>query len=436
MARRFPTSISLILYVTCALLAAGPVGADVLHLKDGVQLEGDVERLADDRLRIHTAGGLVEVPRARVVRHVVGDGPRTRLLAAKAKLAATDVRGRYALALEADAAGQPDLHASLLREVLAAQPDHVAVRRALGYEQVDGAWLTQDEARRRSGLVLFEGAWRLPADVEGRSRGVEAPTLPKATDLARVVRLLESVAGDNEAVSHAARLALARTEPTLQQAGARQALLAKDPVVRRAACAHLESMGDESALRPLIFSGARDQDASVRARAVEAAVAFGHDDVAVPFVRALGSKNPRLAANAAEALAQIGDQRAAGYLVKRLTSHGHSTRNFVAFVNQVSYVRDYDVEIAQASNIANPDVATLMEGVILDVKVLDAAITQTWLEPLIVDAFARLVDQPLRTKAEVVAWYRANQARLPDFPPKPGQRAPRRTAKGKVVGAQ
>ena len=31
--------------------------------------------------------------------------------------------------------------------------------------------------------------------------------------------------------------------------------------------------------------------------------------------------------------------------MKRLRSHGSATRNFVSFMTQVSYVRDYDVEI-------------------------------------------------------------------------------------------
>ncbi len=37
-------------------------------------------------------------------------------------------------------------------------------------------------------------------------------------------------------------------------------------------------------------------------------------------------------------------------------------------LNQVAYVADYEVEIAQASNIANPVVQTILDGIVLDVR--------------------------------------------------------------------
>ena len=231
----------------------------------------------------------------------------------------------------------------------------------------------------------------------------------------------------------AARLALAKSSESVLLAGAKSALFDEDPSVRIAGAGVLGDLGDEDGLRALIFSGARDNDAAVRRAAVEAASSFGHDDTAIPFVRALGSENLRLAANAAEALAQIGDERAAGYIVKRLTSPGSSTRNFVAFLNQVSYVRDYDVEIAQASNIANPDVATINEGVVLDVKVLGASFTKTWIEPILVDSLSQLAGRPLRSRAEALSWWAEHGEAWPAFPERPGKRAPRRS-KGKVIG--
>ena len=204
--------------------------------------------------------------------------------------------------------------------------------------------------------------------------------------------------------------------------------------MRAASARLLAELGDEAALRPLIFSAVRDADAGVRREAVEATKAFGHDDTAIPFVRALASANPRMAGNAAQALAGLGDQRVVGYIIKRMHSSGSSSRNFVAFLNQISYVRDYDVEIAQASNIANPDVATLQEGVVLDAKVIGATFTKTWLEPILVDAVGSLVGQDFHTADEAMRWYAANRENLPHFPEKPGKRAPRRRG-GRFVGA-
>ncbi|MCA9000990.1 MAG: hypothetical protein KDB61_03635, partial [Planctomycetes bacterium] len=46
----------------------------------------------------------------------------------------------------------------------------------------------------------------------------------------------------------------------------------------------------------------------------------------------------------------------------------NSARSHLAVLNQVSYVQDFDVEIAQASSIADPVVRVTHEGVILDVR--------------------------------------------------------------------
>ncbi len=51
----------------------------------------------------------------------------------------------------------------------------------------------------------------------------------------------------------------------------------------------------------------------------------------------------------------------------RITVYNTQRAN-VSVLNQVSYVQDYEVEIAQASNIANPVVQTILDGVVLDVR--------------------------------------------------------------------
>ena len=51
----------------------------------------------------------------------------------------------------------------------------------------------------------------------------------------------------------------------------------------------------------------------------------------------------------------------------RITVYNTQRAN-VSVLNQISYVQDYEVEIAQASNIANPVIQTIQEGVVLDVR--------------------------------------------------------------------
>ncbi len=407
--------------------------ADVLTTKDGLVLEGKVEKLENGWYRVTTDKGKVDMAPRSVAAVKYGVSPRAEFLREAASVDTKDAVGQYRLALKASEAGLDDLADAAYRHVIAQNPDHPAARRALGFERLDGKWVESATARRGKGLVLYQGRWMLPAEVEAVTSDKDAPELAVPADEERTRVLIRTLANGSDPLKRAARLALARTSSSLLLKAALDTLYDSNAEVRATSARLLAELGDESALRPLILSGARDREASVRREAVLAADSFGHDHTAMPFIRALYAKNPRIAANGAEALAMLGDQRAAGYIVKRLRSHGSSTRNMVAFLTQVSYVRDYDVEIAQASNIANPNIATLQEGAILDVKVVGASYTKTWIEPILVKAFSELVDQPLRSRAEVEAWYAENKDRLPDFPKKPRQRAPRRI-KGKLIG--
>ncbi len=60
-------------------------------------------------------------------------------------------------------------------------------------------------------------------------------------------------------------------------------------------------------------------------------------------------------------------QRVQEITAPRITVYNAQRAN-VSVLNQVSYVADYEVEIAQASNIADPVVQTIQEGVVLDVR--------------------------------------------------------------------
>ena len=56
----------------------------------------------------------------------------------------------------------------------------------------------------------------------------------------------------------------------------------------------------------------------------------------------------------------------------KITAYNHSRAN-VTVLNQVSYIQDFDVEIAQAAQIGDPIVQTLRDGVILDITPIVSA---------------------------------------------------------------
>jgi len=95
-------------------------------------------------------------------------------------------------------------------------------------------------------------------------------------------------------------------------------------------------------------------------------------------VRALGSDYASVRENAAEALGAMAYPVAVEPLVARLGAISSSGRAAGAYRSpgavlfagrQVAYIQDFDVEIANASSIADPQVNVLQEGAVLDVRV-------------------------------------------------------------------
>lgn len=404
--------------------AAGPESAraDVVTTTEGLVLDGRVETASDGAVTVTTNGGVVRLPKDRVKSVVAGEGAATRHAAALAALAKDDLDGRFRLALRAEADGAVAVARDAYASVVALDPEHAAARRALGYERVGDVWLPETEARRRRGLVLFDGGWMLPAQAEAAARakdGKETVTSGGDRTLADVLRTL---AGSDDVLARAARERWSLAPAAMRHATATALLRDRAPSVRRAACLELSACGDEAALKPLLATALYDPDSDVRRDAVVAAASFGHDDTAVPFVRALTSMHPSLVANAGRALASLGDPRGIVYIVKRIISHGESPRAVVEVLRRQSYIRDYDVEVAQASNIANPVVGIATEGIVFDAKVLDLSMDRTVVETVLIDSFNTLSGAHATDVAGVAAWADAHPEKMVGFPPTPASR--------------
>lgn len=405
--------------VAFATLHARPAGADWVRTKDGLVIEGPVAKEADGSVTVTTEKGTVRLAASRVDQVQTGEGPRAAL---RRELDATDHKDAdalYRVGLLAESKGQPDLAKEALVAVIALQPDHAAARRALGYEKVDGSWITVPEARRRRGLVLYAGAWVLPVEAEAAAKA-EAAASPAAFTPAdeHLPDVMRTAAHGEEALARAAALKLARTDAKERLPVALALLGDPDPKVRAWACIHLASIGDQSALKPLVFSAVRDRDPDVRREATVAAASFGHEDVAMPFLRALGSTHEGIAVNAARALEVLGDTRAVATIVKRISGHGGSPRVVMETLTKTAYVRDYDVEIAQAANIANPVVGVVQDGMVFDVHVLDAAIQRTVLETVLVNTFNSLTGANVKDAQGVLAWWSEKGKSRPEYQPK------------------
>ena len=120
-----------------------------------------------------------------------------------------------------------------------------------------------------------------------------------------------------------------------------------------------------------------DRSKEVREQAIAIAQPHVADEHVTYMSGGFAHSHPTVRTRTADALAGLGHPSAIPLLVKAgphaaagLAAAGDgSTRGHVAFLRQQAYIRDFDVEVAQAAFIADPKVDVLQSGAVLDVTV-------------------------------------------------------------------
>jgi hypothetical protein len=225
---------------------------------------------------------------------------------------------------------------------------------------------------KSKGFVSRDGKWILKEEADALDR--RAAIEKQATEEEkRAAKLLESLGDRTPAVAKYAAEALAAVEPDLRRrlylVGARH----RNEAVRAASAKGLGVKGDEGVVRTLLQLAVKDGDAAVRDAAAHSLKAVALPEIATPLIRTLDAGNASMRMNAAHALQVMGTRRSVETLIRRVHwVAGASNRANVQVLNQVSYISDYDVEIAQLSQIGDPIVSQLRDGVVLDVKVWGA----------------------------------------------------------------
>ena len=353
------------------LLLIVPLGfADTVVLNNGLEVsgavaerDGSVEVLRDGKTRVF--------PRDRVKEIRKGESRSEELARRAAALPADDAQAWYKLGLWARESGAPGAR-GVFEKVIAIDPDHRAARRELGYEFVDGTWVSGDESMRRKGFVLAGGRWILPAEADELMRTGLMEQAP-VTDAHRksAAEVADALTDDDKEI----RAAAMETASTLPDAALldpmKKLLLAPHVDTRVFAVKTLSRIGDRTALPFLIRSSMYDAKEDVRNAAFRAIKGFKDADVFYPYARATLSNEPLASIQGAKALAALGDMRGVDVILRKVSiALGAAGRANIMVGQQNSYIQDFDVEIAQAAAIGDPIVQTIRDGIILDVKVL------------------------------------------------------------------
>lgn len=230
------------------------------------------------------------------------------------------------------------------------------------------------------GFVARDGKWILKEEADALDRRA-AMAKEASEEEKRAAKILESLGDRTPAVAKYAAEAMASLEPDLRRrlylVGARH----KNDAVRAASAAGLGLKGDEGVVRTLLQLAIKDGNAEVRSAAANSLKTVALPEIASPLIRALDAENANIRMNAAAALEVMGTRRSVETLIRRVHwVAGASNRANIQVLNQVSYISDYDVEIAQLAQIGDPIVSQLRDGVILDVKVFGAEGTSIEIE--------------------------------------------------------
>ena len=105
-------------------------------------------------------------------------------------------------------------------------------------------------------------------------------------------------------------------------------------------------------------------------------------------------------------------------------------------LNQVSYIKDFDVEVAQAATIADPIVGVVNSGAVLDAKVVGIYGTMTTIEKRIIsESLEDLTGRAFGPNpAAWMAWWKEEKARGADASSEAPPVPPRTNVPGEAKG--
>ncbi|MCB9899135.1 MAG: hypothetical protein H6825_14115 [Planctomycetes bacterium] len=331
--------------------AAARPAERLLHLADGRVLRAEARRV-DGRWEVASGDGWQALPGDMVHEVELVSRALSEFRARKLELRKAAPSERVALAAQAMRGGLYTESLELLDEVLAADPDDASARALLDLDGLPIAVPAYDvldpdqEAVRES---LIEYGARSPRPLQEL-----------------VVRQLDEVPDDER-------------DALLDDLGA--ALRHRDAGRRWFATLALRRLFPGRALDGLVRSAVLDPLDDVRARAALALRdgGAGVDEVLVPLVAALSSEEGVVRTRAASALGVIGSPLTVAPLATLLASAARASasgdgawqgpRAFVFVGRQVSYVQDFEPEVAQNAVIAKPVIGVAQEGATLDVRV-------------------------------------------------------------------
>src|SRR5262245_22566981 len=187
--------------------------ADDVYLKSGGKLTGRIVSRSATTVEVDVGAGRIAVPASSVVRIEEGKSALQEYEERAGKIAAGDVAGWLALGEWASSRGLGSQASEAYHRAQNAAPNDPRSNNALGNVQIDGRWMSEDDAYRAKGYVRFEGEWMTPAEHDAilRERESEARQEREREEADRRAREAEARAQEAEAKARKAEEAAAQS---------------------------------------------------------------------------------------------------------------------------------------------------------------------------------------------------------------------------------
>src|SRR5262245_15175663 len=143
--------------------------ADTLRLEQGGQVEGEWLNHDEQPLTkyvVRTAAGVIlSLPLAEV-REAIRQSPAEREYAQRASATANTPDAQWALAEWCRQNNLPQQRRNHLQRIVELDPNNSRARQLLGYQFINGEWISRDDHFRKEGYEFYRGKWRTPQEIE------------------------------------------------------------------------------------------------------------------------------------------------------------------------------------------------------------------------------------------------------------------------------
>ena len=318
--------VRLILACVCLFLAA-PACADIVHLKTGSKLEGEIIERADGIVRIRMSSGIIAtVKEEDVVAIEQRQTPRDVYEAMARKVQPNDSDAHFALAMWCRDHGLQDETTAEIVATLKTNPDHEGARRELGHVRTEQGWMSREDAMRAEGKILVKGRWVTKE---------EADRIEKKEREKRLILAINAAVYKIHSSSKAARAEQEAKLATFDDPSMAWKIVGllddRDVAVRRAACRSLAAMKHREGINRLVRVTLSDTDETVREAALGALLAMDRGRACDAFCEIVAALKIQNIANASEqrgierlyyriasALDKLDDVRAVPFLIEIL----------------------------------------------------------------------------------------------------------------------